>query len=160
MGILAACFAERSGLKYCIVQLYETLDPFGTQVLNCPLYSLTSTFWCVPSSSILSSVSLFHECFSYCTFSHTNSVSQIERETVTTFILSVFTECILYASMNSTLESPVQVSQDSLVSDEDACFQVTVHKLVYRLWILHPILCHHSHMTESVSAVKGAILAH
>lgn len=87
MGILAACFTENSGLKYCILQLYESLDSFGTQVLNeydCPLYSLTSTFCCVPSSSIISSVSFFHECSSSCTFSHTNSVSLVERETVTT----------------------------------------------------------------------------
>ena len=60
MGILAACFVERSGLKYCIVQLYEPLDSLGTQVLNeydCPLYS--NTFCCVSSSSILSSVPFF-----------------------------------------------------------------------------------------------------
>ena len=87
MGILAACFVERSGLKHCIVQVYEPLDSFGAQVHNeydCPIYTLTNTLCCVSSSSIFSSVSFVHECSSSCTFSRTHSDSQIERETVTT----------------------------------------------------------------------------
>ena len=116
MGVLAACFTVRSGLKYCIVQLFEPLDSFGTQILNeydCPHYSLTSTFCCVPSSSILSSVSFFHECSSSCTFSCTNSLSEIERETVTTYkflfihnyqcSLYSFNVYCIYPSMNMTV---------------------------------------------------------
>ena len=102
MGILAACFVERSGFKYCIVQLYEPLDSFGAQVLNendCPLFSLTNTFCCISSSSILSSVSFFHECSSSCTFSRIPSDSQIERETVTTHKLLYIHDyqCSLYS---------------------------------------------------------------
>lgn len=88
MGILVACFTKRdSGSKHCILQLYEPMNSHGIHVLNeydCPLYFLTSTFLCVQSSCIISSVSFFHECSPSCTFTRTDSYCQIERETVST----------------------------------------------------------------------------
>ena len=84
-GILSACFRDKDGLSYCIVQLLQPMDVLGTQVSNefdCPLLSLTDVFRCVPSKCICHSVSVLHECSSSCCIKTTNRSTVIERELV------------------------------------------------------------------------------
>ena len=65
-GVLAACFnVQGEGISYCVIQLFELVDTFGTQVINeydCPLLSLICLFRCVSPHSIIQSVSIVHEC--------------------------------------------------------------------------------------------------
>ena len=85
MGVLVACFAAGDTSRYCFIQVFEPMDSLGTTMLNeyeCPLYSLTNLFRCVPSDCIKHSVSLLHECTPSCTFKQANAESQIERENV------------------------------------------------------------------------------
>ena len=59
-----------SRLSYCRVQLYEAMDSYGILVTNefdCPLLSLTTLFRCIPSHSVMQTVSI---------------VTQVQRETV------------------------------------------------------------------------------
>ena len=87
-GVLAACFrvdGENKRSSYCLVQLYEPMDSYGILVTNefdCPLLSLTTLFRCIPSHSIMQTVSIIHECTPSCVFKHTNTSTQVERETV------------------------------------------------------------------------------
>ena len=41
-GVLAACFnVQGEGISYCVIQLFESVDTFGTQVINeydCPCF--------------------------------------------------------------------------------------------------------------------------
>lgn len=82
-GVLAACFKVREGgSSYCIIQLFEPMDNFGTPLTNeydCPLLSLTGLFRCVSSYSVVQTVSIIHECTSTCTIKHVATTSQVER---------------------------------------------------------------------------------
>ena len=73
-GVLAACFnVQGEGISYCVIQLFESVDTFGTQVINeydCPLLSLTCLFRCVSPHSIIQSVSIVHECTPTCIVKH------------------------------------------------------------------------------------------
>ena len=84
-GVLAACFNfHGGGGSYCIIQLFEPMDNLDTPLTNeydCPLVSLTDLFWCVPSHSILQSVSIMHECTT-CTVKHVTTTTQVERLSV------------------------------------------------------------------------------
>ena len=70
-GILHACFMERSGIKYCLIQLFEEiLGSFDEAILNdidCPLLTLTKKFLLVPPSALVCAVSICHQCSSSCT---------------------------------------------------------------------------------------------
>ena len=49
--------------SYCRVQLYEAMDSYGILVTNefdCPLLSLTTLFRCIPSHSVMQTVSIVH----------------------------------------------------------------------------------------------------
>lgn len=72
------------GGSYCIVQLFELMDNFATPLTSeydCLLVSLADLFWCVPSHSIIQSVSIMHECTT-CTVKHVTLTSQVERLSV------------------------------------------------------------------------------
>ena len=82
--MLIACYTSE-GARYCLVQLLEAMDSFGTTIQNefeCPLYTLINVFRSVPSKCIQHSVSVIHECTQSCTFKQGNIHSNIERETV------------------------------------------------------------------------------
>eukprot|EP00731_Ephydatia_muelleri_P004904 Em0002g1080a len=70
-GILHACFMERSGLTYCLIQLFEEMvGSFGEPILNdidCPLLTLTKQLLLVPPSTLVCAVSICHQCSSSCT---------------------------------------------------------------------------------------------
>ena len=65
--------------------LFESVDTFGTQVINeydCPLLSLICLFRCVLPHSIIQSVSIVHECTPTCMVKHVTTTSQVERLSV------------------------------------------------------------------------------
>ena len=83
-GVLAACYTICEGdlSQLCLIQLFEPMNSCGVPVTNdydCPLLSLTSLF---PSTSILQSVSIMHECTSSCQAKSVNSTSQVERQCI------------------------------------------------------------------------------
>ena len=61
IGVVAACFSVPAGkgrphLSYCVIQLYQRMDSFGTPLNNeydCPLYQ---------SLCVNHTVSVVHEC--------------------------------------------------------------------------------------------------
>ena len=85
-GVLAACFnVQGEGISYCVIQLFESVDTFGTQVINeydCPLLSLICLFRCVLPHSIIQSVCIVHECTPTCMVKHVTTTSQVERLSV------------------------------------------------------------------------------
>ena len=92
LGVLTGCFhIQDKGTSYCIVQLYEPMDVSGAPLCNefdCPLFSLTNLFRCVPSTSIFQSVSIIHQCTSTCMCKLLSDTTQIERQTVTKQMLT------------------------------------------------------------------------
>ena len=61
------------------------MDSYGILVTNefdCPLLSLTILFRCIPSHSVMQTVSIVHEYTPSCVFKHNNTTTQVERETV------------------------------------------------------------------------------
>ena len=85
-GILAACVKVDGQDCSCgIVQLFEPMDSFGTQLSNyydCPLLSLSCLFQCVFSTSIMQSVSIMHECTTTCVVKQVNRAVQVERHSI------------------------------------------------------------------------------
>ena len=88
IGLLTACFqvaGEGRERSWCLVQLLQPMDSMGIQVCNefdCPLLTMTDLFRCIPSHSISHSVSVMHECSSSCTYTHINTTTTVERESV------------------------------------------------------------------------------
>ena len=80
-GILHACFMERSGIKYCLIQLFEEiLGSFDEAILNdidCPLLTLTKRFLLVPPSALVCAVSICHQCSSSCTLIRAGNGSRV-----------------------------------------------------------------------------------
>ena len=76
IGVVAACFSVPAGkgrpqLSYCVIQLYQRMDSFGT-----PLNNLFQSL-CVNHT-----VSVVHECSSSCMFKSLPVGTQVERRTV------------------------------------------------------------------------------
>ena len=74
------------GLKYkndkvCLVQQMEGMAGVVNN-LDCPLYSITTNFKLMPSTSVKAEVSFVHECDESCDFVNSGSVI-VEREEVT-----------------------------------------------------------------------------
>lgn len=85
-GPLRSCYrVSRTGSRECIVQLLYDIEANGQQVVNeqdCPLLIGSSHLQSVPSTSILSPVSVVHECDSSCKLEMRRKRKIIERESV------------------------------------------------------------------------------
>lgn len=83
-GLLVAVIAVQQQ-RYCIVQELETVSVNGEPILNqfdCPLLTLSTDFYAVHPDSIITSISVIHECTTSCTFKQNSSSSRIERELI------------------------------------------------------------------------------
>ncbi len=78
-GLLLAVLKTDRG-NFSLIRGFLSLQ--SVNEFDCPQLELSDVFFTVPSSTILKSVSIIHECQSTCKFSFKAAKSTIERETV------------------------------------------------------------------------------
>ena len=81
------CFTTNStSNNYCLVQLFEKVTDGSQSLLNeqnCPLLFLLKVLKVVPSQSIMSTVSIIHQCGDSCKFCDATTYSRkVEREDI------------------------------------------------------------------------------
>ncbi len=85
--LLACCEHAETKKAYCILQLFEKVEANSQDVLNdrdCPLLLLLNILILVPSTSVVSDVSIAHECGSECKYVSGSTTSRLmERESIT-----------------------------------------------------------------------------
>ena len=86
-GVLAACFSVKGdNNSFCIIQAFEPMDSFGVPPnteYDCPLFTLSSLFRCVSSSSVIESVSFMHKYTSTCIVKKITCITYVEHYPVT-----------------------------------------------------------------------------
>lgn len=80
-GLLLAVLKTDEGGSVSLIRGFLWCQ--STNEFDCPQLKLSSVIFTVPSSHILKSVSVIHECRSTCKFIHKAVKSNFERETVT-----------------------------------------------------------------------------
>lgn len=85
--LLACCAVVETGIAFCILQELQPQKDIGgmpiTSEFNCPLLLLTSNVYAIPTTSIISPVSVIHMCDYTCSFAFESVSRSVERQTVT-----------------------------------------------------------------------------
>ncbi len=82
-GQLRLCFTTALGQDYCLVQTFDMLDRGKiSSEQNCSLLMAMDFLLVVPSASVISSVSMVHECTGERKFSTAPRPTIVEREAV------------------------------------------------------------------------------
>ena len=110
-GLLLTC-VTLDNLTYCILQELELQQVMGFTVHNeqdCPLLTLTKTLCVVPSSAVITHISVIHQCTSTCNITTQPFTIEREREQLSNEKLVhyqdfsndnyVLFECLLYESV-------------------------------------------------------------
>lgn len=80
-GLLLLCIAKGQSW-FCLVQVFELLEMHGVPLTNnydCPLLELTSHVKTITPATIVSPVSIVHECTDSCVFVNSNTRRRVER---------------------------------------------------------------------------------
>ena len=82
-AFMSACVKHnKTNTSYCVLQKVDKLLVGGVPVLNemdCPLVQATQRFRVVPSTAVMGSISLIHECNTSCRV-QPQRIAMIERE--------------------------------------------------------------------------------
>jgi len=105
--LLTCCEHTDSGQSFCILRMFEKVEAIanGQKVLNdreCPLLFQLDILLLVPSTCIISAVSIVHECSSDCKFIPSTTTSKVlEREIFSCLVVysHMITPIIYFASM-------------------------------------------------------------